>query len=119
MSIEEEKREQFKQNLASHTTWSRGFFMLLFAIIGYFLFCYVIIILVLFQFGTILITGRVNQRVSPIGDNLSTYIYQILLYLTYSSDERPFPFSSWPTSEYEEEESIVNLTEESELPPKN
>jgi len=115
MPIEDEKREQIKENLTSHATWSRGFFMLLFAIIGYFLFCYVILVLVLFQFGTILFTGKINARIFPIGKSLSTYLYQILLYLTYSSDERPFPFSSWPDSK---EEEIVNLTEESELPPK-
>ena len=109
--------ENYKENLSSPTTWSRAFFMLLFAIIGYFLFCYIIVILVLFQFITILITGKTNSRVSPIGDSLSTYLYQILLYLTYSSEEKPFPFSTWPNSELDEE-PIMNLTEESELPPK-
>jgi len=117
MTTEEEKRERFKENLTSPNTWARGLFILLFVIIGYFL-CYAILVIVLFQFGAILFTGKVNERVFPIGQSLSIYFSQILHYLTFSSDERPFPFSDWPTAN-NQQESIINLTKESEPPAKN
>jgi len=120
MTTEEEKRERFKENLTSPNTWARGLFMLLFAIVVYFLVCYYIIwIIILFQFGSVLITGKVNERIFPIGQSLSIYISQMLHYLTFTSDERPFPFSDWPTANNNQQESIINLTKESEPPAKN
>ncbi|OAD23647.1 hypothetical protein THIOM_000515, partial [Candidatus Thiomargarita nelsonii] len=49
---------------------------------------------------------------------LSIYIHQILLYLTYNSEEKPFPFSSWPTVMASDQDHVVNLPNEPEPPPK-
>jgi hypothetical protein len=38
-----------------------------------------------------------NPRLVEFAPGLSRYIYEILRYVTYESDERPFPFSDWPT----------------------
>ncbi len=113
----EELREQIRENLLSLNSWLRGFFMLLYAVA-----CYVAIIVtgivMLFQFGVVLLTGKINDRLLPLGQSLSIYIHQILLYLTYNSDEKPFPFSSWPTVIASEQVSVVNLPNEPEPPPK-
>ena len=53
---------------------------------------------VLFQFGTMLLTGRVNERLLAFGQSLSMYNYQIIRYLTYNSEEKPFPLNPWPDS---------------------
>jgi hypothetical protein len=34
--------------------------------------------------------------VIPLGQNLSTYLYQITLFLTFKTDEMPFPFLPFP-----------------------
>ena len=42
------------------------------------------------------ITGRVNERLRALGQTLASYIYEIVLYVTFHSDERPYPFGPWP-----------------------
>lgn len=84
-----------KSNLKSKSTWKRGLYMLLFALI-YSVAEIVLTALVLFQFGAQLITGRVNRRLLNFGQQLATYLYQIILFLTYKSEEMPYPFETWP-----------------------
>ncbi len=86
---------EFKQHLKEQSTWLRGFYILLFAII-YSVAEIVLAAVVLFQFVTTLFTGNKNSRLLEFGNNLSTFIYQILKYLTYNSDDKPFPFDEWP-----------------------
>jgi hypothetical protein len=44
----------------------------------------------------VLFTGDTNERLLTLGQNLSTYVYQITLFLTFNSDEHPYPFGDWP-----------------------
>lgn len=113
----EELRAQMRENMLSLSTWTRGFFMLLYAVIGY---VAIIIagIVIIFQFGVVLLTGKLNERLFPAGHSLSTYIHQILLYLTYNSEEKPFPFSSWPAAPEFYQDRVVELPNEPEPPPK-
>lgn len=84
-----------KERLLSTDHWLRFVFMLLFAVIlsvsGY-----VFFVLVVVQFLWALITGESNSKLREFGCNLSLYIYQILRFLTYNSEDKPFPFSDWP-----------------------
>jgi hypothetical protein len=54
---------------------------------------------VVFQFLSQLLTRRTNQRLLKLGQSLSTYSYQILVFLTYNSEYRPYPFGAWPKGE--------------------
>jgi hypothetical protein len=56
----------------------------------------VVAAVVLFQLLSVLFNGSTNERLLNLGQNLSTYVYQILLFLTFNSDERPYPFGDWP-----------------------
>jgi energy-coupling factor transporter transmembrane protein EcfT len=115
-------RNEMKQNLFNPTTWVRSFFMLLYGFIFY-VAVHVLIIVILFQFCVTLLAGKLNERLLPIGQSLSMYIYQILLYISYNSDEKPFPFASWPTpAEYnrtKEDLIVPSLPKEPEPPPKS
>jgi len=73
----------------------RLLFMLVFAVI-YSVAEVVLVMVVVFQFFCVLLSGKRNDQVLSLGEQLSTYIYQVLRYLTYNSDERPYPFSAWP-----------------------
>ncbi|OQW90864.1 MAG: hypothetical protein BWK79_18530 [Beggiatoa sp. IS2] len=84
-----------KEHLTTSNTWVRGFFILIFALISIAL-RIVIGITVLLQFGFLLFTGQLNEYLLDFGQKLSTYTYQIVRYLTFNSDEKPFPFSEWP-----------------------
>jgi len=115
--MREALREKIRENLLSGSTWLRGFFMLLYAGICY-LAIFITGIVILFQFGVVLLSGKLNERLLPVGQSLSLYIHQIFDYLTYNSDEKPFPLSSWPTVNEDDAKPIVNLTKEPEPPQK-
>jgi hypothetical protein len=87
--------DEIRQNLRNRTTWWRAMYMLLFTVI-YGIAELVIATVVLFQLLSVLFTGGTNERLLDLGQNLSTYVYQILLFLTFNSDERPYPFGDWP-----------------------
>ena len=87
---------QLKSNLSASKHWLRLVFMLLFAAVLQ-LASLVMWILVAVQFLFSLITGEDNQHLRRFGHALSTYIYDVLKFLCYSSEEKPFPFADWPT----------------------
>lgn len=93
-----------KENAKNVDTWIRGLFILLFAVIFYFLYM-IIGLLVLFQFFNKVLTGGLNQYVLEFSGGMTRYVEQILLYITFHSEERPFPFSPWPGSRYLEDAS--------------
>lgn len=82
-------------HLSSKDTWLRGLFILVFAVI-YYVAAFVVCVVVIFQFITKLFTGKVNRETTALGQSLSTFIYQILLFVTFKSDQKPYPFSPWP-----------------------
>lgn len=88
-------REDIKENLATSATWIRGLFMLLFGL------CYSIAEIILFfisvfQFLHTLVTGSTQPRLLELGKHMSEYVYQIYLFLTFNSEDKPFPFGPWP-----------------------
>lgn len=85
-------------NLLSVEQWIRALFMLLFAFIAGVAY-YVVGVLVIIQFIWVLLTGRRNQRLLNLGQSLSNYLFQILQFLTYNEDSKPFPFSDWPEND--------------------
>lgn len=87
--------EELKRNFRAGKTWIRGLFMLLFAAI-YGLTEIALVAIALFQFGAMLLTGRVNPRLLDLGRDLAAYIRQMVLFFTYNSDTKPFPFAPWP-----------------------
>jgi len=86
--------QAIKENIRSRPTWTRGLFMLLFAVI-YGLAELVITAVVVFQFFYVLLSGKSNERLLVFGQGLSTFVYNIMLFLTYNIEEKPFPFAPW------------------------
>ncbi len=76
--------------------WIRGFYMLVFFICGWVAIGLAIVVTV-FQFLSTLITDHYNENLRKFGNSLSQYFSQLVQYLTYNSEEKPFPFSAWPT----------------------
>lgn len=90
--------DEVKQNLKNADVWMR----LLFIVILYVLYGVAKVVLfftVVFQFLATLFTGNTNERLLVFGKQLSQYIYQLVQYLTYTSDDKPFPFADWPAGE--------------------
>jgi len=90
--------EKINQNLTNLSTWKRIVFMLAFAvIIG--LVRILLWAVILLQVAYTLLTGDVNKNILNFGRSLSAYTYHILIFLTYNSDQIPFPFSDWKLTE--------------------
>ncbi|HKK15653.1 MAG TPA: DUF4389 domain-containing protein [Gammaproteobacteria bacterium] len=86
-----------KENVRNVDTWMRGLFIVIFGVIFYFL-VIIIWLLVIFQFLTKVMTGNLNQYLDNFSVGLTEYTLQILNYVTFRSNDRPFPFSPLPGS---------------------
>ena len=84
-----------KENAKNIDVWTRGLFILVYGVIFYFLY-FLIWLMVIFQFIMKLVTNELNTQLLDFSDSLIKYVAQILLYMTFKSEERPFPFSPWP-----------------------
>jgi hypothetical protein len=95
-----ERREpgDIEEHIKSRTTWLRLLFMIILAFL-YGVSRVVVGAVILLQFFWVLFTGETNERLKGLGQSLATYTYQVLCYLTYNTDSRPFPFDDdWPPS---------------------
>ncbi|UZJ45650.1 DUF4389 domain-containing protein [Marinimicrobium sp. C6131] len=87
--------ESLKTNVTSGKHWLRLVYMLLFAVLLYVAGLVMGVVIVL-QFLFALLTGSPNGNLRQFGESLALYIYRVLEFLTYSRDDKPFPFSDWP-----------------------
>lgn len=95
----EDERREIEKNLKSRSTWLRLVFMFVLYVLAS-VATMVASVVVVLGFLWVLFTGEVNDRLRSAGQGLATYIYQIVRYLTYNAEERPFPFDlEWPDSE--------------------
>jgi hypothetical protein len=76
--------------------WARALYILFFG------FCYgiaevVIAAIVLVQLVMSIAFGAVNARLLRAGEQMTAYVCQLLLFVTFNSEKRPFPFADWPS----------------------
>ena len=84
------------KNLKSKSIWMRLLFMLVVTFL-YSISRIVVGAVVVVQFFWVLFTGETNEKLKVFGNSLATYTNQIILYLTFNTEERPFPFDmDWP-----------------------
>ena len=72
------------------------FMLLFFLIYSVAEFCLAAVVLI--QIGFVLFTGERNQKLLELGGGLGLFIYEILRFMTFNSEKKPFPFSDWPTT---------------------
>lgn len=89
-------KDDIKQNIKERKTWLRGLYMLLFLVL-YSIAKVVIFSVIALQFILTLFTGKTNERLIKLGQSLCTYLYQIAMFLTFNSNEHPYPFGAWPS----------------------
>ena len=88
-----------EKNLKSKATWTRFLFMVVCSIFVW-LASIVGSVVVVFSFLMVLFTGQVNRELRDVGQSIATYIYENIRYLTFNTDDRPFPFGGkWPSVE--------------------
>ncbi|PKM11630.1 MAG: DUF4389 domain-containing protein [Gammaproteobacteria bacterium HGW-Gammaproteobacteria-3] len=91
-------QEHINDNLKKIGTWKRIFFILVFAVIVG-LIRILLWAVILLQIASSLLAGTANKNILDFGRKLAAYLYHILLFLTFNSDQLPFPFSDWSLTE--------------------
>ncbi|MDF3055489.1 MAG: putative lipase [Gammaproteobacteria bacterium] len=88
-----------KSNLAVSEKLLRLLFMLFFVLCHYII-RLIVYVLAIAQFLVVLVTSKPHEGLRKFGQALSYYAYQILQFLTYNTEEKPFPFSPWPQDRF-------------------
>jgi len=88
--------EQMKENLTATETWIRLLFMILFGVISSFALWFLWIIAA-FQFVVVLFTRQTNDNLTEFSDSLIAYFEQVFSFLLFRTEDKPFPFSPWPS----------------------
>jgi len=81
--------------LTNVNTWLRLAYMLLFALLVMAARLLVSIVVVV-QFILVLIFGKDNENLRNLGQGLGKWVYQAIMFLTFNSNDKPFPFDEWP-----------------------
>jgi uncharacterized protein YqhQ len=95
-AVEQNEPKPISENVKSRPIWLRLFFMLVVAFI-WGVSRFVIGAVVVVQFFWVLFTGETNDSLKRLGQQLAIFSMQVISYLTFNTNERPFPFDlDWP-----------------------
>lgn len=75
--------------------WIRFLYMILFAFLSI-LSRYAACLVGLVQFVLVLFNGEDNRSLRSFGNSLSLWTYDAYRFLTFNSEQKPFPFMDWP-----------------------
>jgi hypothetical protein len=88
-------QDEVKRNLLSLDQWLRMLLMACYLVVAWVLGIVLVVIMVA-QTLVVLITAELNVNLQKFGAISSAYLYQIVIYLVYGTDDKPFPFNSLP-----------------------
>lgn len=91
-----ERDTDIASNLTNPETWIRVGFMLLFAA-AFYVATWIGAAVAVIQLGFRLITGKPLPRLTAFGTSLARFLGQIAAFEMFGSDQRPWPFSPWPS----------------------
>ena len=80
---------------ANIDTWVRFAYMVLYTVL-LLAARLVISMLVLVQFLFVLLSGKDNENLRNLGQGLGKWVYQTIMFLTFNTENKPFPFDEWP-----------------------
>jgi len=94
---DESAGKPIEENLKSRATWTRLLYMVICCFLVS-LASFVGTFVVVLGFLWVLFSGEVNRQVQQVGQSLAAYIYEIIRYLTFNTEDRPFPLGNeWPS----------------------
>jgi hypothetical protein len=98
--------KQVLATLGSADFWLRLLYILLFAL-AWQVAELLLVILVVLQIVSRVLTGQADTRVASHGNSLSQYAWQIARYLTGASEQKPWPFMEWPAGDAQWKREII------------
>jgi len=89
--------DDIKKHVKDKDTWLRFVYLVVFGV-AFYLSIILTFATSIFQFLAKLFGGHSFVGLAEFGTNLATYQAQVTRFLTFASDEKPFPFSAFPTT---------------------
>lgn len=83
---------------APRNIWVRGLVMILMAL-AYQLVSTLLLLLAVIQFVLKLASDAPNARLAVLGRSLGRYQGQVANFVSFATEDAPFPFSDWPSGE--------------------
>lgn len=113
-------------SLSNSNTWIRLAYMMLFTLL-LMAARLVVTLVVIVQFLLVLLAGDDNENLRNLGQGLGKWIYQTVMFLTFNTESKPFPFDEWPevdpaegysvrTAEEVEDGEFVEAEEDDDVP---
>lgn len=84
-----------KARFSDADLWIRFLYMVLFAlltVVARFAVCAIALV----QFLLVLFSGEDNRNLRSFGNSLSLWTFDAYRFLTFNSEQKPFPFMDWP-----------------------
>jgi len=100
----------WKDNIKSESFWLRSLFMVLFLVI-YRLVDVLVLLVAISQWLYMLLTGDASSSLSRFAGGLGAYVAQVISYLSYNTEDKPFPFSDWPQTNVEGSRANIDASE--------
>jgi len=88
--------EEIVDNIREPSFWKRLLLMIAFAVVFYIIILPLILVLTVAQLLFTLITGESNANLRYFSATLALYVPQVIEFLTYLTEVRPYPFSDLP-----------------------
>jgi hypothetical protein len=73
----------------------RLFYAIAYAVVAWFVF-WVLLALGVVQFVVFAVNGRINAELKTLTANLAQYLWELLAFICFLRDERPFPIGTFP-----------------------
>ncbi len=110
-----EEFDEIVDNLKKTSSWVRLLFMVAFAVVLYIVLIPVVIVLTIAQALFAILKGEANPNLRYFGMAIEEYVGQIIRFLAYNSEQKPFPFSDFPKiDEAELEKAFGEMQERQE-----
>lgn len=91
-----EQLDDLVENVRELSGWVRVLFVIFFIVVLHLIIGPLIVLLALAQGLFLIFTTKPNENLAGFGALLVTYVTQILNFVTFNSESRPFPFSDFP-----------------------
>lgn len=87
--------DEIRENLKQQDSWLRLLFIVIYAA-ALWVTSIVLFFVVVIQFLSVLFTREAQENLLRFGGRLAEYVRQIVAYMTFNSEHKPFPFGDWP-----------------------
>ena len=85
-------KKKIRVRLKDPKTWTELLFIFFYCIVAD-LCLFIVFLIAIFQYLTCFFTGKTNKEVNKFAEVISKYLREIIAYLTFSTNVKPFPFS--------------------------